>query len=213
MKIMAALAITMAFASGARAKDIQRPWPVIVCVEWYPNPYLLMKAEFEASLILAELPVRIEWTAGRACHAADAIHIQVEYRAPAQVSPGALAYALPYKGTYIDLFYDRIEKMIDSRNMQHLLAHVLAHEITHLLEGRPHHSETGVMKAHWSGQDMAQMKRNRLHFAPEDIKMVREAMACRAAGFRIGGIQASTEMPTSRLQRENSENAPFPDRD
>ncbi len=181
MKSVVVLIAAMAIASSATARDIRESSPVVnVCVHAYPNPFLMHRAQYEASVILAELPVEIHWNTDGACRASDAIHIYAEYSTPPPLKPGALAYALPYKGTYIDLFYDRIVNMTDSRNLHNLLAHVLAHEITHILERRVRHSEIGVMKAQWSRADLEQMKRTRLHFAPEDIEMVRAKWLPRA---------------------------------
>jgi len=37
-----------------------------------------------------------------------------------------------------------------------LLGHVMAHEIGHLLQGTTQHSESGIMKARWTGQDFTE---------------------------------------------------------
>src|SRR5580698_9505171 len=56
-----------------------------------------------------------------------------------------LAYALPYEGTHIVIFYDRAQAaMPDPEGVAQLLAHVLAHEVTHVLEGVSRHSAEGV---------------------------------------------------------------------
>ena len=60
-----------------------------------------------------------------------------------------------------------------------VLAHVLAHEITHVLEGVARHSDTGIMKAVWSPADYRQMKFHPLPFAPEDVDLIRDAIANR----------------------------------
>src|SRR5712692_6729361 len=39
------------------------------------------------------------------------------------------------------------------------LGHVLAHEITHMLQYTALHSDSGVMKAHWDGPELSQMKK------------------------------------------------------
>jgi hypothetical protein len=98
---------------------------------------------------------------------------------PATLQPGALAYALPYEGTHIRVFRDRIEANQPAL-VPHLLAHVLVHEITHILEGCTRHSESGVMKAHWGGADFTQMLWSELPISQEDIDLVHVGMEKRA---------------------------------
>ncbi len=60
---------------------------------------------------------------------------------------GALAFARPYEGVHITLFYDRVQAVTEPELTGTVLAHVLVHEITHILQGTCRHSATGVMKA------------------------------------------------------------------
>ena len=66
----------------------------------------------------------------------------------------------------------------------YLLGNVLAHEIGHVLQGVLRHSETGVMKARWSDNEILRMPRERLHFTAEDV-------AIDAAKTRIGGVSTN----------------------
>ena len=95
--------------------------------------------------------------------------------------PGALAYALPYEGVHIRVFYDRVERVVPGLTAV-VLAHVLVHETTHILEGIYRHSDSGVMKAAWTKQDHLQMQVEALSFAPEDVKLIRLGLASRLAG-------------------------------
>ena len=54
-----------------------------------------------------------------------------------------------------------------------VLAHVLVHEITHVLQRIDRHSDSGVMKAHWTLRDYAQMEKDPLPFAAEDIQLIK----------------------------------------
>ena len=94
--------------------------------------------------------------------------------------PGALAYALPYEGAHVQLFYDRITEAGDSALLSRLLAHVLVHEITHILQRSSRHSTHGIMKARWDREDYVQMKLMPLPFADEDIDLIRKGLAARA---------------------------------
>jgi hypothetical protein len=60
-----------------------------------------------------------------------------------------------------------------------LLAHVLSHEITHLLEDVNRHSSTGLMKAHWDGNDLMEMSAKPLSFGPEDVDLIHRALVQR----------------------------------
>jgi hypothetical protein len=60
----------------------------------------------------------------------------------------------PYEGVHVTVLYDRVYQTApDAARRPLLLAHVLVHEITHVLQGVEHHSESGIMKAHWGPAD------------------------------------------------------------
>ena len=64
-----------------------------------------------------------------------ALQIRFTTETPRHFIPGALAYALPYEGVHIPVFYDRIRDAVPPPVVPYLLAHVLVHEIAHILEG------------------------------------------------------------------------------
>lgn len=57
-----------------------------------------------------------------------------------------------------------------------LLGHVLAHEITHILQGIDRHSQEGVMKAHWTTEDIVQMARQPLPFEQKDVMLIHRGL-------------------------------------
>jgi hypothetical protein len=132
-------------------------------------------AEPVASQIFATAGVAVNWRLGwpeTEPKPADlTVLIDLKDQTPAERMPGALAYALPYEGVHLIVFCDRVVKMNPS-GPQVVMGHVLAHEITHLLEGIQRHSETGVMKAHYSNSDIFQMSAHPLPFAPEDLALI-----------------------------------------
>jgi hypothetical protein len=132
-------------------------------------------AQAIASQIFGGIGVRLEWQhTQRSClDAPDAIIINLMNHTPRDYRPGALAFALPYEGVHIVVFYDRIVKSLGPRRGASLLAHVLAHEITHLLQGVSRHSETGVMKAYWELDDYERMAWQPLSFTAADVKLIR----------------------------------------
>ena len=136
----------------------------------------LARAEGLAGEMFAQAGVRINWRIGRPNR--DAITVGMS-DVPSAYHPGALAFALPYEGVHITVFYDRIHKGFAPHLAPTLLAHVLVHEITHVLQGIDRHSETGVMKAHWSSTDYAQMGAKPLPFSEDDVELIQKGLASR----------------------------------
>ena len=140
---------------------------------------------------IAEIGVRIDWRQESKCPAGQdgIIHISLGTWIPANHYPGALAIALPYEGVHIQVFIDRVRKMVDPvRKMANptsvapLLAHVLAHEITHILQRVNRHSECGVMKARWSQKDYGEMEWKPLNFTDGDVQLIHTGLHARPAG-------------------------------
>src|SRR5690348_8534596 len=115
--------------------------------------------------MFAGIGLAIIWRNGMGDCAAQEIHVDLRQGTPASLRPGALAYARPYEGTDIRVFFDRISGNWEPRMVPVILAHVLAHEITHILERIDRHSSCGIMKAHWDVQDYFQMRFKPLQFA------------------------------------------------
>ena len=90
--------------------------------------------------------------------------------------PDALAYALPFEGAHIRVFYDRVLRAVEPRLQQNLLAHVLAHEVAHVLQGVSRHSEEGIMKARWGVSDYLQMNWRPMQFTPLDVELIHRGM-------------------------------------
>ena len=53
--------------------------------------------------------------------------------------------------------------------------------MTHLLKGIGRHSETGIMKAHWSAQDYTDMAWKPLSFTADDIDLIQNGVSARMA--------------------------------
>ena len=58
-----------------------------------------------------------------------------------------------------------------------VLGHVMVHEITHIIQGVSRHSDTGLMKPHWSSHDLTEMRYKPLPFAQEDLILLYSALA------------------------------------
>ena len=147
----------------------------------------LARAEGLAGEMLAQAGVRINWRVGHPN--GDAITVGMS-NVPSAYHPGALAFALPYEGVHITVFYDRIHKGFAPDLAPTLLAHVLVHEITHVLQGIDRHSETGVMKAQWTTADYVQMHAKPLPFTDWDIELIQEGIASRGVRLSAQNLAA-----------------------
>jgi hypothetical protein len=106
-------------------------------------------ARLSATRIFAAIGVTLEWHGSNRCPSG-ALSISLKETTPPELDSGAFAYALPYEGTHIVVFLDRIEQRRAPQQTALVLGYVIAHEITHMLEGVCRHSDTGLMKAKWT---------------------------------------------------------------
>jgi hypothetical protein len=177
------LAATVGVAAQVRGAGRTEDKSVSVCVENVAGFDVLPLAQQTASKMFAEAGVTMDWHRGLMGCPADGILITLSLlsdHAPADLPPQALAYALPYEGSHIVIFYDRLQRKVKPAQMSSLLAHVLAHEVTHILQGIHRHSGRGLMKANWDGSDYQTMMWKPLPFAQEDIELIHHGLAARA---------------------------------
>jgi hypothetical protein len=166
MAMMAWMAGTVAHAGEPQQK-------VVVYLRNRANVHseVWIPAEALAGHMLAKIGIALEW--GRGERAGESsqppIYIELATGTPEKHMPRALAFALPYEGSHITVFYDRFEKTSYPATV---LAHVMVHEITHLLQGVSRHSDVGVMKAHWTQRDFGAMRVRPLSFSPEDVTLI-----------------------------------------
>jgi hypothetical protein len=180
---MMAMAAVMGTAAWAGERDLANEGnerKVTVCMESGTDIFTALRAQTLASKMFAEIDVKVAWHQGNSCPA-DALRIRLSTNTPVDLHPGAFAYALPYEGTHIVVFYDRIRSAVEPVAVACLLAHVLAHEITHILQGVNRHSASGVMKAHWEPDDFRKMKRRLLSFTEEDVTLIHRGLDVRAS--------------------------------
>jgi hypothetical protein len=194
MKITAMTALVVMAGVAAQAGEpgqaAERTVPV--CMESDPAIDLIVtvRAEKIASKMFSGIGVTLDWRHN--CQAGG-IRISLSDHSLAKRLPHALAYALPYEGTHIVVFYDRVEQVSQPSRRPSLMAHVLAHEITHILQGVERHSAAGVMKANWDGGDYSAMSWKPLAFAPEDIDLIHNGLGRRAAQTARPSVVANLE--------------------
>jgi hypothetical protein len=159
---------------------------VTIYIDLHANVPLetLMHAQKLASVMFAKTGVYLNWRMGlpKSHDVEGAITIEITSITPT-FHPGALAYAEPYakqfNGVHIRVFFDRVENSGKGTLVPVLLAHVLVHEVTHVLEGGDHHSAEGVMKAHWTANDLYRMLDRPLPFEPFDVDLIQRGLASR----------------------------------
>jgi hypothetical protein len=182
MRISRAVAVVaLAGASvWANEKKPAMDRKVEVCVAM-DHDFVVQRAESIAAGMFGEIGIAIEWHSNRSCPL-DAIHISFSDHTDRKFLPEAVAYALPYEGSHIQVFSERLRQH-GPRRLPVVLAHVMVHEITHILQGVPRHSESGIMKPRWSNNDYTEMMYKPLPFAPEDVKLVQLGLDARE--FRV----------------------------
>jgi hypothetical protein len=198
MKITVLTATTMALAASTVFAGHNTPAAgpaVVVCLESPLGPGYAM-APGTTVAMFARIGVNLDWRGLSHCPSG-ALRISLSNNTPEDLRPGALAYAMPYEGTHIVVFLDRVRVTVEAPSVPVLLAHVFAHEITHILQGCNHHSESGLMKAKWDRADYRQMAWQALPFAPVDIDLIHDGMAQRAA-VAMPESHRGTERPGDR---------------
>ena len=160
---------------------------VTVCTTDRPGQ-VTDQARLVASQIFRGIGVKLVWHIdARFCeaHPDQAIVVSYSRNTPKELRPGTFAMALPYEGTHIEIFSDRVGA-VGGGVREDLLGHVLAHEITHMLQGSARHSDSGLMKAHWDRAELAQMKVRHFSFTDLDALLIYNGLAARdAAGAAV----------------------------
>jgi hypothetical protein len=156
-------------------------------------------AESIASAIFEKAGIHIAWKAGqpKPDPAELPVVIEISSDTPGTFHTGALAYAQPYEGEQVRIFWDRVKHTVSDRVVTKLLAHVMVHEITHNLEGIDYHSRTGIMKAHWTDSDLAELTFKSLSFDPKDVALIYAGLARRYRNRTL--TKASLPVPARPL--------------
>ena len=175
-----AATIMMAALMGVVAHAADRN--VTVCMEGGEARSAESSARALAATMFARVGVTIKWRLGLRGCSRQGIQVSLSEHTPTALYPDALAWAQPYEGTQIRVFSDRIAQTHGPAEAPIVLAHVLVHEITHVLQGVSRHSDQGVMKAQWEQRDFMLMRWEPLLFTDEDVHLIRQGLAHRAAG-------------------------------
>jgi hypothetical protein len=168
---------------------------VTVCMEDVHQIRVAFAAQ-TASNIFAAIGVEVEWRSDRFCPSSpDAIRVSISGQPDETQRPNALAYALPFEGTDIVVFYDRVTRCARSTSLpaNEVLAYVLVHEIAHILQGLNRHSTTGIMKARWKTAEYWEMRSRALRFTTEDVDLIYRGLDSRVS--RMARAQYTRLLP------------------
>jgi hypothetical protein len=165
----------------------------------------LRQAEEEAERIFRRAGITVKWLNCDATRPPQESGECREARVPAHLHLRIVPKALRMKegvlgvsflaadgtGCQADLFYERMEKLHNSGhgNLASLLAHVAAHEIGHLLLGTNSHAPTGIMRGHWTDQEVEGIHFRGLSFsAAESVRMQKRLSTAMEAEKRTPGL-------------------------
>jgi len=149
---------------------------------------IVMEAEGTADEIFSSIGVTLKWRAARtkdtAC-SADPMHrtisVAFSWSTQPDFHPDAMAYSHPFaeSGPCITVFMDRLDPMAPSNPVTAavLLGHVFAHEVAHILTGNGRHSATGVLKSHWSNEEIRAMPWRYFRFTDDDKRLILNAIS------------------------------------
>ena len=188
---------------------------------------LLAAAEEDAQRVFRQAGVETLWTTclpkkGKArsrfddCYKVDDTHLMLK------ILPHAIAKHVRDRGDvlgaasvdesgasyYAYVFYDNVQRVAEQRKLGHaLLGDVLAHEIGHLLLGSNSHSVSGIMSAHWYGDELRRISEATIFFVPSQSRTMRDRFASRkldgpavpGAIADASGAPHSTKVPTPGL--------------
>jgi len=91
-------------------------------------------------------------------------------------------------GTEICIYEDRLAGFIADHPdwVKVAAAYVLAHELAHVMQGVARHSESGILKAHWTKDDFKAMVFHKLSFTDADVDLIHRGVELQLAGRRSG---------------------------
>ncbi len=206
MKTTVLMAMAALIGNVGRAASMKAPAErtVTVCFEKESAGETADKAEMIASKMFHTIGVMIEWRSGRRmCRIQqnEVIAVSLSTNTPQKLLPGALAYALPYEGIHIEIFYDRMAQL-NADVLPYILAHVLVHEITHILQGVNQHSDSGIMKARWEQDDYSHMDTKPLSFTEADVDLIYIGLHARASHLCLVGHADGSDPGGSRAQAD-----------
>ncbi len=159
------------------------PWgAIIVAVNISDNVSPAKTLEHNKAIvssIFQGIGVQIRWTGGEP--SPGSFEIRVVRHAPPSASPEAMA-ATRLADRAITVFEDRVRQRLGRAHpgaATIALAYVFAHELAHAMQGVGRHSDTGILKAHWTNDDFTAILFNKFTFTEFDATLIRQRLSTR----------------------------------
>ena len=137
------------------------------------------------SSIFERIGVQIHWREGEP--GPDSFEIRVVQHAPPAISAEAMASTL-IAGGAITVYEDRVRQRIGRVHpgaAKIALAYVFAHELAHAMQRIGRHSDSGILKAHWTNDDFTAMLFNKLVFNEFDAALIRKRLSTRQSALAM----------------------------
>jgi len=145
------------------------------------NRAILNRAELETARLFRPAGIAIEWrncAETRDCRRPPranefVLHIVPHGKAQSEFVFGEAFLGSDGKGTYMDIFFDRLRQAGGTLNTAQLLGAVSAHELGHLLLGSHSHAPIGIMEPTWGPESLRRLCMGNLAFTPEQERTMR----------------------------------------
>jgi hypothetical protein len=179
-ELITTLALALAASTAGMAQN-EIPVQVYLQPGNWPDPPL--RSEKIASAVFARIGVKLLWRIGPMPDAPGSgtmVGIRFVEKAPITASSHALAGAPPFSShPQILVYQDRLRRHLNAMaGTSHvMLAYVLAHELCHIMQGTNRHSDSGLMRASWTGPEYAAMLNNSLFFSDDDRNLILAGLA------------------------------------
>jgi len=157
------------------------------------SPSTIEYGEGEAGLVLREAGVEVIWlncpqdaqheaSSGLCSEASFPSHLHLRMLRASRglkATTVGISFSAEGKGCYADLFYEPIQQLQGGTyaSPSVILGHAMAHELGHLLLGTNSHSLTGLMRAHWTPEDLANASKGKLRFSREQSLRITNRLA------------------------------------
>ena len=181
--------LTISFAGSASERPKGPPVTVNVYNDAQVPAQVLTQAMQEATRIFRKIGVDALWMecqspkadAERAseCHPASGPTVLSLRIVPWSSKLGQAVFGTAFlspegEGTYCDVFYDSVEKLHQDWHvsLSRVLGHTMAHEVGHLLLGAHAHSQMGIMRPNWQGQELRRVEMGALLFTPQQGRSI-----------------------------------------
>lgn len=169
-------------AAGQRKPDVAPDVTVNLHNSIVAAPGTVERAKQVATKMFASIGINIQW---RSSDSEPQQGLSIDVSLTSDHAVGATGY--------ITVPDDRVHNWIGgAQDLEPvLLAHVLVHEMTHVLQRLDRHSDSGVMKSHWTPEDYFDMSWKPLTFTQEDIELIHLGMSTWVIRWHIPGIRVT----------------------